>query len=244
MDAYTSYIKSVEGRSSVCNKFIHSQPELVVAHLPILYDWFAELLSRTHGHRSDLSIPVLLKTIEITNRFLAEKQVARNMLQLVGTTALWISCKLHSDISEEMLLTHHLAHYCEYAYIETDFRRMEMIMLKSLQYKVTSPTSLSFYHAMIESDPSEISCPEVDVIARYLITRAAFEYDMLLFSPSQIAASCLYVAQLEYGSDLAADKSLLPCIRCIDKLSITLLPEDNAIRRLFSFEDRACIQHL
>ena len=77
------------------------------------------------------------------------------------------------------------------AYTKEDILKMEQSILSVLDFNVTTPSSYRFlerFAKVINADTPLFN------LARYLIELPLIEYRMLKYSPSNIAASAIYLA--------------------------------------------------
>ena len=78
------------------------------------------------------------------------------------------------------------------AYTKEEILKMEYAMLTALDFNVTSPSSYRFlerFSKIINADTPLFN------LARYLIELPLIEYRMLKYTPSNLAASALFLAQ-------------------------------------------------
>lgn len=78
------------------------------------------------------------------------------------------------------------------AYSKEDILKMEQHILSTLEFNITTPSTYRFlerFAKVISSDTPMFN------LARYLIELPLIEYRMLKYTPSNIAASALYLAQ-------------------------------------------------
>lgn len=218
--------------TTAVSDYISTQRELREEHILLAFDWIATLLSRTYV-KSDMSIPIFFKAVEIVNRFLSKKSIGRTMLQLLSTTAMWISIKIHSEYDSKIPCTGNLVRYCSNKYRDDEFIRMEMIVLKTLDHKLCTPTLLT-YHCVLSVSSSSTH----DVITRYLMMRSVFEYDMLIYSPYEIATACGHVAHhvIDNTPVLSSD-----CIEHVIDISTHKLVGCNGLLNIFNADERKII---
>src|SRR4051812_22787746 len=78
------------------------------------------------------------------------------------------------------------------AYSKEDILKMEQLILSTLDFNITTPSTYRFlerFAKIINADTPLFN------LARYLIELPLIEYRMLKYTPSNIAASALYLAQ-------------------------------------------------
>merc|ERR1711920_887750 len=77
------------------------------------------------------------------------------------------------------------------AYTLDEIHNLEKIMLNTLKFHLTVPTSYFFLQRFLEITRAD---KDVSMLSQYLIELSLVEYRMLEFSYSQIAASSVYIA--------------------------------------------------
>jgi hypothetical protein len=212
------YLRRREVADRVPSDYMETQVELVPAFRGILVDWLAELYIRTR-----ILSETFFLTVNIVDRFLATRAVARNRLQLVGAAALLIACKFEECYAPRIA---ELVHFCENAYSAVDMLRMERIILSSLHYNLGIATPLHFLRRFSKAAYSD---PVTHSLSKYLIELTATEYGMLVHLPSEIAAASVYVARhmrgitplwnpvLEHYSGYT-EEHILPCAHNLNSL--------------------------
>ena len=119
------HFKSRESATSVRPLYMESQPHINDRMRSILVDWLVEV------HLKFKLVPeTLYLTINLIDRYLAEKEVSRPRLQLVGVTALLIASKYEEIYPPEL---RDLVYICDRAY-----SRNEVCVLFSLLLVLSS----------------------------------------------------------------------------------------------------------
>lgn len=76
---------------------------------------------------------------------------------------------------------------------------MERIVLDTLEFRLTSPSSYTFLHLLAQACSNFVT-PAVLSLAMYLCELAVLEYDMYLHTHSTRAAAALLLAQVSVGA--------------------------------------------
>ncbi|KAJ8925474.1 hypothetical protein NQ315_009308 [Exocentrus adspersus] len=182
-----SYLRELECRFPIKKNFLEghqSTPRMRT----ILVNWLVEV------HMNfKLYLETLHLCIAIVDRYLQEnKGVGRNILQLVGTTALLIASKY-----EEMYLPDldEFVYICDDTFSKRQILRMEMDILKKLDFNLGRPLSVHFLRrynkvAQVRSDHH--------ALGKYLLELSLLEHNMSHIKPSIQAAAvcCLSIAIL------------------------------------------------
>lgn len=156
----------------------------------ILVDWLVQVHLRFH-----LLQETLYLTIAIIDRFLQDYEVSRSKLQLVGVTAMLIASKYEEMYAPEIA---DFVYITDNAYTKADIRRMEVTILRQLNFQLGRPLPLHFLRR--NSKAGEVDANK-HTLAKYLMELTIVDYDMVHMRPSQIAAAalCLSVALLGGG---------------------------------------------
>jgi hypothetical protein len=148
----------------------------------ILVDWIIEV------HLKFKLLPeTLFITINLIDRYLSIVSIKRNSLQLVGVTAMFIASKYEEVYAPEV---RDFVYITDNAYSKTEIFEMEHSMLATLNFNVASCTPYRFlerFHKVASESPRLWN------LARYLIELPLIEQRMLKYTPSNIAASAVYL---------------------------------------------------
>jgi len=200
-----AYYKRREGRFNV-KKYLDKQTELNRNMRSILVDWMVEV-----QESFELNHETMYLAIKIVDLFLSKTIVKREQLQLVGTTALYIAAK-YDERSPPAI--DDFCYICDDAYPQKDIIKMEMTILRVLNFDVGFPLSYRFLRRYSR-------CAKLDMdtltLSRYILEMSLMEYDFIDVKDSMIAASALLLAlvmkkvknpwnkTLEYYSDYAKE---------------------------------------
>jgi len=158
----------------------------------ILIDWLVQVHSRFHLLQETLYI-----TVSIIDRFLEEACISRNELQLVGVTAMLIASKYEEMYSPEV---NDFVYISDKAYKKDEILKMEMIILKTLDFRLGKPIPLHFlrrYSKVAEVDALKHG------LAKYLMELCLTEYSLCHVLPSKIAAAALFMSMKILGGENA-----------------------------------------
>jgi hypothetical protein len=148
-------------------------------------------------HEHSLQPETLHLAINIVDRFASRCVVTKNRYQLVGLTALWIASKYEEEKSAIPKLRF-LMHMCRHCYSRLDFKRMEMVILKALSFRIGFPTPEAFFKMLCPE--LEFAISEKRYLARYLMDLCMFAPEFLRFPSSVIAHTSHYLSSCILGS--------------------------------------------
>ena len=108
--------------------YLNSQPDLNIKKRFILFDWIIEVTSFFHFKRK-----TYYSCINLIEIFFSKCKVNTNQIQLIGITCLLISAKNEESIIPELS---YFALVCNNTYSKTEILNQEIIILKTLNWKI------------------------------------------------------------------------------------------------------------
>mmetsp|Transcript_6234 Transcript_6234/g.13638 ORF Transcript_6234/g.13638 Transcript_6234/m.13638 type:complete len:439 (-) Transcript_6234:738-2054(-) len=198
VDIY-SYYKRAEPKFRVAHDYMQTQADINEKMRAILVDWLEEV------HLKFKLMPeTLFLTVNLIDRFLAEKQVTRKNLQLVGVTAMLIASKYEEIWAPEV---RDFVYISDKAYTRDQILAMEKLMLNTLRFNLTLPTSYNFLARYLKAANMHLD-KQVAMLSSYLIELSLVDSAMLKYSYSIISAASAYVAMRALGKSDAYPKTL------------------------------------
>jgi len=148
----------------------------------ILVDWLIEV-----HLKFKLLSETLFLTINIIDRYLSKKPLARSKLQLLGVTSLLIACKYEEiyapDIRDFVYIT-------DRAFSKEEILIMEIDVLKSLEFNVTISSSYKFFELIF----LYFNLPEKDIcLGRFLLEIFLLDNRINKYNPSLVACTVVYM---------------------------------------------------
>lgn len=158
----------------------------------ILVDWIIEV------HLKFKLLPeTLFITINLIDRYLSIVSIKRNSLQLVGVTAMFIASKYEEIYAPEV---RDFVYITDNAFSKTEIFEMEHSMLAALNFNVASCTPYRFLERFYKVASES---PRLWNLVRYLIELPLIEQRMLKYTPSNLAASAVYLGlKILYGNQV------------------------------------------
>lgn len=177
------YLHSLEKAQAVKANFLAENNLLTANMRAVLINWLIGV------HRSfRLTAETLYLCVSIVDRFLATERVEKSQLQLLGAAAFFVASKFeevyYPDVKD-------LATICDNIYSKKDILRMEMRILKVLDFQLSGPSSLYFLRRGSKAAHAD---SRVHMIGKYLCELSLIEYQCAHWLPSLIAATSLYIA--------------------------------------------------
>ena len=162
--------------------YMEKQKKINIQMRAILVDWLVEV-----QYKANFKIETLYQSIWIIDSYLSFEKIEITKLQLLGITALLISCKFNEiyypKLEEFIRITNN-------TYKKSEFLEMEKEILKVLEFEIFFPSSIQFYQIISKIFNFD---EEQDYFGKYFLESSLIDYDMISFSPSIIAISCAYI---------------------------------------------------
>ncbi|KAG6037506.1 hypothetical protein E4U41_005051 [Claviceps citrina] len=179
------YLRDLECRSIPNPQYMSHQDDLEWKTRGILIDWLIEVHTRFH-----LLPETLFLTVNIIDRFLSEKVVQLDRLQLVGITAMFIASKY-----EEVLSPHveNFKRITDNGFSEAEILSAERFLLSTLNYDLSYPNPMNFLRRVSKADNYDI---QSRTIGKYLMEISLLDHRFMAYRPSHCAAASMYLARM------------------------------------------------
>lgn len=173
-----------EVQSQLNANYMSTQPHINERMRTILIDWLVEV------HLKFKMVPeTLYLTVNIIDRYLAQKQVRRSKLQLVGVAALLAASKYEEIYPPEL---RDLVYITDRAYNKQEILAMENDIVNTLCWNMTVPTVHSFLCRFLKAAHADRTMVQ---LACFISERSLQEQSMVKYLPSVVAACAVYVAR-------------------------------------------------
>uniref|UniRef100_A0A3P8QLR6 G2/mitotic-specific cyclin-B2 n=1 Tax=Astatotilapia calliptera TaxID=8154 RepID=A0A3P8QLR6_ASTCA len=222
------YLKNREEKFVLCN-YMPTQPSLNSEMRAILIDWLVEVQENFELYHETLYLAV-----KMTDHYLAKTPVHREMLQLVGSTAMLVASKFeeHSPPCVDDFL-----YICDDAYKREELISMEESILQTLSFDINIPIPYRFLRRYAKCVSASM---DTLTLARYYCEMSLMEMDLVPERGSLVAAACLLMALvtkdlggwspiLQFHSGYQAS-DLAPVVRRI--YSMLSAPPDDKLRAI------------
>lgn len=155
----------------------------------ILVDWLVEV-----SEEYKLVPDTLYLTVNLIDRFLSQKFIEKQRLQLLGVTCMLIASKY------EEICPPRVEEFCfitDNTYTSLEVLKMESQVLNLLHFQLSVPTVKTFLRRFVQAAQvsSEVPSVELEYLANYLAELTLVEYSFLKFLPSLMAASAVLLAR-------------------------------------------------
>lgn len=184
------YLKKLEVATAPNPSYMEHQEDLEWKMRGILVDWLIEVHTRFH-----LLPETLFLTVNIIDRFLSEKVVQLDRLQLVGVTAMFIASKYEEVLSPHVANFRHVA---DDGFTEEEILSAERYLLSALDYDLSYPNPMNFLRRISKADDYDI---QTRTIGKYLMEISLLDHRFMEYMPSHVAAAAMYLARMILEKD-------------------------------------------
>lgn len=179
------YYRTLETVTMPNPDYMDHQNDLEWKMRGILIDWLIEVHTRFR-----LLPETLFLAVNIIDRFLSQKVVPLDKLQLVGVTAMFIASKY-----EEVLSPHigNFVHVADDGFTVEEVLSAERYTLQTLKYDLSYPNPMNFLRRISKADNYDI---QTRTIGKYLMEISLVDHRFMRYPQSHVAATAMYVARL------------------------------------------------
>ncbi|KAH6660248.1 cyclin-like protein [Truncatella angustata] len=179
------YLRDLECDTVPNPEYMAHQDDLEWKTRGILIDWLIEVHTRFH-----LLPETLFLAINVIDRFLSEKVVQLDRLQLVGITAMFVASKY-----EEVLSPHvaNFVHVADDGFSEQEILSAERFVLSTLDFNLSYPNPMNFLRRISKADNYDI---QSRTIGKYLMEISLVDHRFMAYRPSHIAAAAMYLSRM------------------------------------------------
>ena len=198
-------LRQRETQGMVNPKYMANQSDINEKMRSILIDWLIVV-----HLKFKMRDETLFLAVQILDRFLEKQKVARNKLQLVGVTALWLAAKYEEIYPPEL---RDFVYICDNAYTRNQIEQMEALVLNRLEFRLAAPTAHPFARRFVKAALHGDTGTEDELAQKsrkmynavfYLLTLSLLDYQSLAFSPSLLTAAAVSMSSLAWSDTLVA----------------------------------------
>ena len=166
---------------------IISQKDINSKMRSILIDWIIDV-----HYNFGLTDETLFMTILIIDRYISSKQISKLRFQLLGITAMLLSCK-----HEEIILPkiEDFIYLTDHAYKKQDVIDMENNILDTFNFDLIFPSAIKFYEYLALNFGFD---RKKFLIGKYLMESFMVDLNWVKYRASVIACSCVYIVMKYY----------------------------------------------
>ncbi|ESO83758.1 hypothetical protein LOTGIDRAFT_222373 [Lottia gigantea] len=204
--------------------YMSRQAQLTSNMRCILVDWLVEV-----QENFELNHETLYLGVKLVDTYLSLKETPKEMLQLIGASALFVACKFDERCPP---LIEDFLYICDDAYNRREFLEMERNLLKTIGFDLGMPLSYRYLRRFAKCIRAEM---KTLTLARYILEMSLMDYSLISVRESKVAAAALHLARrmknegqwtktLEYFSTYKVEE-LLPIVHKLNTL-ITSPPKN------------------
>lgn len=180
-----AYLRSLETQHALPESYmVGVQQEVNGKMRTILVDWLVEV-----HMRFKLLQETLFLTVDLIDRFLHKRSVARGQLQLVGITAMLIASKYEEMYPPEV---RDFVYIADNAYSRAEILAMECLILRTLDFHLGQPLPLHFLRRASRACHADT---RVHSLAKYFLEARMMSYKMAHIPCSAVAAASVWIAR-------------------------------------------------
>ena len=171
--------------------YFKTQPEINEKMRAILIDWLIDV-----NNKFNFTEETLYLAINIIDTYLSLKKIKRCNLQLLGVTALFISCKQNEIIFRRLK---EYAYITDNAYNEQDILNMENDIFQTLKFNILFPSALTFFEILchnfgiLDKENKDDKKNLEFNLGKFLIESFYMSDTSLKYYASTIACSAMYI---------------------------------------------------
>jgi G2/mitotic-specific cyclin 1/2 len=222
-----SYMRDMEHKLLPTSDYMKEQAQIEWKFRRVLIDWMLYIHERFNLHPETLFLAV-----NIVDRFLTQRQVSQEKLQIVGIAALLIASKYEEQYTPPVSQFVYMA---KGAFSDKEVLRFERTILYVLEFELGFPAPTHFLRRISKA---EQYCIETRTIAKFFLEVGLLDERFIRFPPSMMAAASMWIARrimskgpwnadLEYFSGYK-EKDLILCVQALVAYLEETLPFKNA----------------
>jgi len=211
----------------------------------ILVDWLVEVHMKYH-----LRPETLFLTVNIIDRYLSLKPIARKKLQLLGVVAMLIAAKFEEIDPPKV---QDFSYITGNTYSKKDILNMEAVVLITLGFRIAAPTPAHFFDRLQRAN--SCNCMH-SALAQYVLELSLLDIRSLRQAPSVLVGASLLLSNAILGRKLVWPVAMAHHTRqteaslwvCAEELRGLLEAAPTAtlqaVRRKYQFEQRFAVSTL
>ncbi|CAH1793536.1 unnamed protein product [Owenia fusiformis] len=182
------YLMSNEARLVKGKDFMKADKDVNPHIRAILIDWLIQVQAHLN-----LTQETLYMSVMMLDEFLVKQPITLAKVQLLGLTCLFIAAKFHERFPPDIAV---LTHLTEDTYTFKQVIRMELIVLRILDFDLNFPSQKEFVERYLQAVPNAVQKHgrTLKNLCLYLIDITLHDINMMEYTPSMKAAASVYMA--------------------------------------------------
>lgn len=211
----TDYAESIfeyyraRDRKFKIGEYLRNQPHINKQMRLLLVDWMVEVQQQLEFNHE-----ILYLSVKLLDLYLNSKRIEKEKLQLLGGAAMLVACKFEERMAPPL---DDFIYVSDNAYDRNELVKMEIDILRTLQYDIGVPLSYTFlrrYAKCVKADMKFLT------LARFILELSLQDYKFAHVRDSLKACAALYLA-LKMAARYEANSSTACSIISIENLSDT-----------------------
>lgn len=170
--------------------YIQSQGEINEKMRQVLVDWLVEM-----QESFQLAHETLYLAVVMTDLYMSKKAIKRDEMQLIGATSILLASKFYERYPPYL---DDLVFVCDEAYSREQFLKMEIKLIKELDFDINLPVSYLFLRRYAKI--MKFTMPQL-TLARYILELSLMEYQFCTESASKMASAAFLWSLRHFGYD-------------------------------------------
>lgn len=219
------YLRKLEPDTQPNPDYMESQKDIQWKMRGILVDWLIEVHTRFR-----LLPETLFLAVNIIDRFLSNKVVMLDKLQLVGVAAMFVAAKYEEVFSPHVQYFRHVA---DDGFTEDEILKAERYILATLDYNLSYPNPMNFLRRISKADQYDF---QTRTFAKYLMEISLLDHRFIEYKPSHVAAAAMYLSRMmldrgSWDANLAhfsdyTEEDIMPVFRLMINYLIQKVPHE------------------
>ncbi|XP_003566081.1 cyclin-A1-1-like [Brachypodium distachyon] len=184
------HLRDTETRKRPASDFLETmQKDINPSMRAILIDWLVEV-----SEEYRLVPDTLYLTVNYIDRYLSGNEINRQRLQLLGVACMLIAAK-HEEICAPQV--EEFCYITDNTYFKDEVLEMEASVINYLKFEMTAPTAKCFLRRFVRAAQvcDEDPALHLESLACYVTELSLLEYSLLVYPPSLVAASALFLSK-------------------------------------------------
>jgi hypothetical protein len=170
--------------------YINDQGEINEKMRQVLVDWLVEM-----QESFQLAHETLYLAVVMTDLYMSKKTIKRDEMQLIGATSILLASKFYERYPPYL---DDLVFVCDEAYSRDQFLKMEIKLIKELEFDINLPVSYLFLRRYAKI--MKFTMPQL-TLARYILELSLMEYQFCTESASKMASAAFLWSLKHFGED-------------------------------------------
>ena len=182
-----NYLRKLEEQFKPKAGYMLKQRYITLANRSTVTDWMFEICDEFR-----LTQKIFQLGVTYVDRFLSKMSMSTKHLQLLGTAALFIACKVEEQCAPGLAAS--FVWLTDNTYSVDQLFKMEVMILNTLDYEINSPTTRDFQDRFLKASDGDSA---EQFFTEYLCNRSQVHGDTFLrYTPSLVTAAAVGLSRV------------------------------------------------